>query len=101
MEFNLTREKAINMILWSESRIELNFEIDCSDIDESKLQNLFDCDLEYEITVFREKCLKHIEKIREERKKNDKLPTHEILEMGERMGLWQLKERQKRLVIKK
>ena len=97
VNFELTREKAINMIVGYNSFQTYEFDIDC-DCSESELEQKFS-EMEWsDLDCFRRECFIVRKELEEERKRLNTLPTHEIYEEGEKMELWKLNEKQKRLV---
>lgn len=99
LKLNLNRKKAILMILKDKSYIQLEIGIDCLELIDSnnideKIENIIDM----EIYSFKDELISQIKELKTLKNKLDNLMTWEIYEYGEKLNLWQLNERQKRLI---
>ena len=95
----ITKEKAIDLIIKNSlnTTINVNIFIDIADaVDKEDLNYMVDCALD-DVSYLKEEAEEIYETIQKEKEKLNKLPRHEIFEMGEELGLWKLKEKQKRL----
>lgn len=97
LQFGLTREQAIDMILEDDSTLIHELSIDCN-VSEKQLEEDIE-DSKYNLDSFYVDCENHQKTIERKRNFLNKLMTHEIFEKGERLSLWKLTEKQKRLIV--
>jgi len=97
--FDLNREKAILMILKTESRKDFEYNIDCSELIDSKnIIEDIENKLDYEISHYKNDIYQKVKELKIIRKQLNDMMTWEVYEYGENLGLWKLNERQKRLI---
>ena len=96
VSMDINRNKAIDKIISDESTLTHQISIDCNTTNEDIA--MYFQNINFEFDRFRDECFKKRQELEQERKELESLMTHEIYEKGEELGLWKLKEKQKRLV---
>ena len=99
VKFDITREKAIDMIVRENvnTKVEYNVWIDVSQAESLDDARMMGESASFGMPDFEDEAQEIYESIQKENKRLNDLPNHEIYEEGEKLGLWELKERQKRL----
>jgi len=92
----MERDEAIEMLLNRSSDVHMNISVDCN-LPEQELEAALS-DLAFDLCSFRDECRVERMDIEEKRKELNKLMTHEVYEIGERRGLWKIREKQRRLI---
>ncbi len=97
---NMTKKKAINMIIKNSMDYQINYNV-CVDIFQANsLDEAISMgeSASWELPDFENEAKEIYQRLQKEKQRLSKLPYHEILEIGEELGLWQQTEKQKRLI---